>query len=152
MLKGNESIVVEYALAASPAEVWRALTDPALLATWLMESDIAPVLGHKFTFCSKPMGDWNGIVDCEVLEVVPEQKLVYSWIGGSAQNETYGQKLETTVTWTLEPAEGGGAKLTLVHHGFHPDDFAYKMMGMGWKGKGPAIEHAASVCRGTNAP
>jgi uncharacterized protein YndB with AHSA1/START domain len=43
MLKGNEQIVCEYALAASPAQVWRALTEPELLALWLMKNDIAPV-------------------------------------------------------------------------------------------------------------
>jgi len=150
MMKGNEEIVVEYALAAPPAKVWRALTEPELLAAWLMQNDIAPVVGHKFTFRAQPMGDWNGIVDCEVLEVVPESRLVYTWTGGSAnggsaKNDEYGHKLETTVTWTLEPAADGGTLLKLVHHGFHADDFAYKMMGMGWKGKGAAIDRAAAA-------
>jgi uncharacterized protein YndB with AHSA1/START domain len=141
MMKGNEQIVVEYALPESPARVWRALTEPELLELWLMKNDIAPVAGHKFNFRSQPMGDWNGIVDCEVLEVIPERKLVYTWNGGSARNEDYGHKLETTVTWTLEPS-GAGTLLTLVHHGFHPDDFAFKMLGQGWKNKGAAIERA----------
>jgi uncharacterized protein YndB with AHSA1/START domain len=139
-MKGNEQIVVEYAFPQSPAKVWRALTEPALLAGWLMQNDIAPVVGHRFNFRAQPMGDWNGIVDCEVLEVVPERKLVYTWNGGSAKNENYGHKLETTVTWTLEEAPSGGTVLKLVHHGFHPDDFAFKMMGQGWNSKGAAIE------------
>jgi hypothetical protein len=50
--------------------------------------------------------------------------------------------METTVTWTLAPGADGGTLLQLVHHGFHPDDFAFKMMGMGWKSKGAAIEQA----------
>lgn len=145
MMKGNEQIVCEYTLAAPPAQVWRALTEPELLAVWLMKNDIAPVAGHKFSFRSQPMGDWNGIVDCEVLEVVPESRLVYTWNGGSAKNDDYGHKMETTVTWTLAPSPDGGTLLKLVHHGFHPDDFAFKMMGMGWKGKGPAIEQALAA-------
>jgi uncharacterized protein YndB with AHSA1/START domain len=140
MMKGNEQIVVEYVLPASAAKVWRALTDPAMLAGWLMPNDIAPVVGHVFQFRTQPMGDWNGIVDCEVLEVVPEQKLVYTWNGGSANNEDYGHKLETTVTWTLAPGDDGATLLKLVHHGFHPDDFAYKALGQGWNTKGAAIE------------
>jgi uncharacterized protein YndB with AHSA1/START domain len=142
MMRGNEQIVVEYPIAAPPAKVWRALTEPELLAAWLMPNDIAPVVGHAFSFRTQPMGDWNGIVDCEVLEVVPESRLVYTWNGGSARNDDYGHKLETTVTWTLEPASDGGTLLKLVHHGFHADDFALKMMGQGWKTKGPAIERA----------
>jgi uncharacterized protein YndB with AHSA1/START domain len=145
LMQGTEQIVVEYPLGASPAKVWRALTEPALLGAWLMENDIAPVAGHKFTFRSKPMGDWNGIVDCEVIEVVPGSKLVYSWAGGSAKNDDYGHKMETTVTWTLEPAADGGTLLKLVHYGFHADDFAYKVMGQGWRGKGASIDRVAAA-------
>ena len=140
LVKGNEQIVVEYALAYSPAKVWRALTQPELLAGWLMPNDIAAVVGHKFNFRTQPMGDWNGVVDCEILEVVPEKKLVYTWNGGSAKNEGYGHKLETTVTWTLETQASGGTLLKLVHHGFHPDDFAFKAMGQGWMKMGAGIE------------
>ena len=140
LLKGNEQIVVEYAFQHAPAKVWRALTEPELLAGWLMPNDIAPVVGHKFNFRSQPMGDWNRVVDCEVLEVVPEKKFVYTWNGGSAKNEGYGHKLETTVTWTLEPRDAGGTLLKLVHHGFHPDDFAFKVMGQGWMKMGAGIE------------
>ncbi len=139
-MKGNEQIVVEYAFPQAPAKVWRALTEPELLAGWLMPNDIAPVVGHRFNFRTQPMGDWNGIVDCEVLEVELERKLVYTWNGGSAENESYGHKLETTVTWTMEATGSGGTVLRLVHHGFHPDDFAFKMMGQGWNSKGAAIE------------
>lgn len=143
-MKGNERIVVEYHLDESPAKVWRALTEPALLAQWLMQSDIKPEVGHRFNFRAEPRGDWNGIVECEVLEVEPEKRLVYTWNGGSDKNQTYGHRLETTVTWTLEPAANGGTKLTLVHHGFRADDFAYQMMGQGWKSKGPDIDRAAA--------
>jgi uncharacterized protein YndB with AHSA1/START domain len=140
MMKGNEQIVVEYAFPEAPSKVWRALTEPELLAGWLMPNDIAPVVGHRFSFRTQPMGDWNGIVDCEVLEVEPERKLVYTWNGGSAKNESYGHKLETTVTWKLEESASGGTVMKLVHHGFQPDDFAFKMMRQGWNSKGAAIE------------
>ena len=143
LMQGTEEIVVDYSLAAPVAKVWRALTEPALLAAWLMQNDIAPVVGHKFQFRSKPMGDWNGVVDCEVLEVVPESKLVYSWGGGSAKDE--GNKMETTVTWPLEPAANGGTQLKLAHYGFHADDFAFKVMGQGWRSKGEAIDRAAGT-------
>lgn len=132
-MKGTESIVVDYTLNEPPAEIWRALTEPKLLSQWLMENDIQPVVGHKFNFRAKPMGDWNGIVDCEILEADPPHKLVYSWKGGSDKNKAYGHRLDTTVTWTLTPTPSGGTLLHLVHHGFQPDDYAFQIMGQGWR-------------------
>src|ERR1700744_6237605 len=132
-MRGTESIDLHFDFTEPPADIWRALTEPALLEAWLMPNDIAPVVGHKFNFRTAPRGDWNGIVDCEVLEVVPEQKLSYTWAGGSANNAEYGHKLDTLLTFTLTPATDGGTHLHLVHEGFQPDDFAFQMMGQGWK-------------------
>jgi uncharacterized protein YndB with AHSA1/START domain len=141
-MKGNEQIVVDYEFAEPPAKVWRALTEPDLLAMWLMKNDIAPIVGHSFNFRAQPQGDWDGIVYCEVLEVVPHRRLVYTWNGGSGKNEEYGHRLETTVTWTLDARADGGTVLHLVHHGFRPDDFALQAMGKGWKTKGADILRA----------
>ena len=129
-MKGTESIVVDYSLNEPPAQIWRALTEPKLLAQWLMENDIQPIVGHKFNFRAKPMGDWNGVVHCTVLEVEPPNKLVYSWQGGSEEDPA---RLDTTVTWTLTPTSTGGTLLHLVHDGFHPDDYAFQIMGQGWR-------------------
>jgi uncharacterized protein YndB with AHSA1/START domain len=110
--------------------VWRALTDSKLLASWLMENDLKPVLGHTFDFRSKPMGDWDGVVHCQVLEVVPNEKLSYSWRGGSGKTA-----LDTIVTWTLTP-NGAGTRLHLEHTGFTEGaTFAYEAMGRGWREK-----------------
>ncbi len=52
-----------------PAEqVWRALTDPDLLARWLMPNDFKPVVGHLFTFRTEPVPQhgFDGIVHCQV--------------------------------------------------------------------------------------
>ena len=129
-MKGPESIVVDYTFNEPPALVWRALTQPALLTQWLMENDIQPIVGHKFNFRAKPMGDWNGVVNCEVLEVDEPNKLVYTWQGGSDEDS---KRLDTTVTWTLTPTPTGGTLLNLVHHGFQPDDYALQIMGQGWR-------------------
>ena len=103
---------------------------PSLLAQWLMQNDIQPIVGRKFNFHAKPMGDWNGIVYCEILEVDEPNKLVYSWQGGSDEDS---KRLDTTVTWTLSPTPTGGTLLNLVHHGFQPDDYAFKIMSQGWR-------------------
>jgi uncharacterized protein YndB with AHSA1/START domain len=129
-MKGPESIIVDYTLNEPPAQVWRALTEPSLLAQWLMQNDIQPIIGHKFNFRAKPMGDWDGIVYCEILEADEPHKLVYTWQGGSDEDS---KRLDTTVTWTLSPTPTGGTLLNLVHHGFQPDDYAFQIMGQGWR-------------------
>jgi uncharacterized protein YndB with AHSA1/START domain len=129
------SIVVDYDLPDSPERVWMALTDPKLLEAWLMPNDILPEVGHQFTFRTQPVPGWDGIVHCEVLEVVPLERLVYAWRGGSKKLDGYGHELDTVVTWTLIPDGNGGTNLHLEHTGFEGESFAFKAMGQGWRGK-----------------
>jgi uncharacterized protein YndB with AHSA1/START domain len=97
-----------------------------------MLTDFVPVLGKRFTFQTKPMGGWDGVVHCEVLEIVPNERLVYSWKGGSDDSPKIA-KLNSIVTWTLAPAKGG-TLLKLVHSGFRSpgNDFAFEAMSPGW--------------------
>jgi len=91
-----------------PQEIWEYLTVPHLLRQWLMECDFKPTVGHKFRFtCSNT-------TDCEVLEVKPYTRLVYSWQAPSAKG---GKVFTSTVTWTLTP-KADGTQLQLVHSGF----------------------------------
>ncbi len=132
MSRGTESIEVDYTLSHPPQEVWRLLTDANLVAIWLMPNDIAPVVGHKFNFRTKPMGDWDGVVDCEVLECQPLTRFAYSWKGGHANNQ-----LDTLCAWTLTPTASGGTLLHLSHSGFEPSVFAYQIMSQGWRNMNP---------------
>ena len=129
----TRAIVVEEVLPQSPETIWKVLTQPELIARWLMQNDFAPVKGRHFTMQAQPMGDWNGIVDCEVLEIDPPRKLVYSWIGGSSRNPTYGSALDSIITFTLTPVEGG-TQLKLVHDGFlsPQNDAGFEAMSQGW--------------------
>jgi uncharacterized protein YndB with AHSA1/START domain len=52
--------------------VWAALTSSDALAVWLMPNDFKPVVGHRFTFRTKPAPGFDGIVHCEVLLPPPE--------------------------------------------------------------------------------
>jgi uncharacterized protein YndB with AHSA1/START domain len=131
----KESIVAENVLPFPPERVWRALTDPKLLEAWLMPNNIRAEVGHRFQFRTNPAPGWSGLIDCEVLEVVPHKLLVYSWSGGSKAVDGYGHRIETVVKWTLSPTEDGGTRLHLEHSGFEPDSFALKAMGQGWNRK-----------------
>jgi uncharacterized protein YndB with AHSA1/START domain len=129
----TRDIVVEGVLPHAPETVWKLLTTADLVGRWLMPNDFAPEVGRRFNFQTKPIGDWDGVVHCEVLEIVPNRRLVYSWKGGSPANSKYGSTLDSLVTWTLTPV-AGGTRLRLVHAGFRsPDnDFAFDAMSGGW--------------------
>lgn len=130
----TQAIVADFDFPQPPEKVWRALTEPALLAAWLMPNDIRPVVGHRFTFQTKPVPGWDGVVQCEVLAVTPPRLLSYAWRGGNREVEGYGHSLDTIVTWTLTPTANGGTHVHLVHDGFRPEDaYAYNGMGNGWR-------------------
>ena len=93
-----------------------------------------PVKGKRFTFQTTPGGAWDGVIHCEVLEVVPNERLVFSWKSGHEGNVGYGAPLDTVVTFTLSQVEDG-TRLRLVHSGFvlPRNDTAFRNMGEGWK-------------------
>jgi len=135
-MQETKTIVVEYEIARPPSAVWRALTEPALLARWLMENDIRPEVGHRFTFRAPPISGWDGVVHCEVLEVDAPRQLRYSWRGGADDLQGYGTRIDTIVTWTLTATDGGGTLLRLEHAGFTDKNaFAYENLAKGWRGK-----------------
>jgi uncharacterized protein YndB with AHSA1/START domain len=92
------------------------------------------VEGKHFTFQTRPGGAWDGVIHCQVLEVMPNKRLVYAWKGGHEENVGYGSPLDTVVTWILSAVENG-TRLRLVHSGFvtPKNDSALKTMGEGWK-------------------
>lgn len=91
-----------------PQQVWEYLTRPELIQQWLMETDFQPVVGHKFSFTC------GTITYCEVLQVIPNQLLSYSW---KEKNDTGETTVDSKVTWTLLESNGG-TELQLVHDGF----------------------------------
>ncbi|WP_188186746.1 SRPBCC family protein [Nonomuraea sp. SYSU D8015] len=115
-----------------PEKVWRALTEPELVAKWLMPNDFKAEVGHRFTFRTEPKKQvgFDGIVYCEVLELEPGKLLKISWSDR--------KRADWTVTWRLEP-EGRGTRLFLDHEGFDPDDelqqMSRRIMGGGWRSR-----------------
>jgi uncharacterized protein YndB with AHSA1/START domain len=129
----THAITVEKVLPYPPERIWRTLTRSELIAKWLMPNDFEPVVGYRFTFQTRPMGDWDGIVQCEVLQCDPPALLRYSWKGGSDSNPAYGSRLHSEVTWTLTRVDGG-THVRMVHDGFvfPGNKFAFDAMSPGW--------------------
>ncbi|MGA8552467.1 MAG: SRPBCC domain-containing protein [Stellaceae bacterium] len=131
----TQDIVVDEVFPHTPETIWRTLTTGELIARWLMMPTTAfePVEGKHFTFQTAPAGAWDGVVHCQVLEVMPNERLVYAWKGGHDGNVGYGSRLDTVVTWTLSRVENG-TRLRLVHSGFvlPKNDTAFKNMSEGW--------------------
>ena len=131
----TQDIVVDEVLPHAPETIWKALTTGELIGRWLMPATgFEPVKGKHFTFQTTPAGAWDGFIRCQVLEVMPNERLVYSWKSGHEGNVGYGAGLDTVVTWTLSRVESG-TRLRLVHSGFElpKNDTAFKNMSDGWK-------------------
>ena len=129
----THAITVEKVLPYAADKIWRTLTTSDLLMKWLPPNDFQPSVGHRFNFRTRPIGDWDGVVHCEVLGCDPPRLLRYSWKGGADTNPEFGSKLDSVVTWTLTPVEGG-TQVRMVHDGFvFPGNrYAFDTMSPGW--------------------
>ncbi len=120
------SVVVEREFPYPPEKLWRALTQPHLIAEWLMKNDIAPVVGHRFNL----RGDWGGVLDCEVLTIEPSRKLSYTW---DFANDDPAFALKSVVTFTLTRT-AAGTHLRMEQVGFRPQQKqAYGGAKHGWQ-------------------
>ena len=112
------TVVVEREMPFAPEKVWRALTQPHLMAEWLMQTDFAPAVDHRFSFRADHIA-----IDCQVLAIEPMRSLAYSWAAHG---------LESVVVWTLTPT-GTGTHLRMEQSGFRPDQKqAYQGARHGW--------------------
>lgn len=121
------------------AKVWRAITDPALIALWGMRPEgFIPTLGNRFKLIGQPNRAWRGFVECEVVEVREPSVISYEWVDNDGAQPR-------RVTYTLEETSAG-TRLILEDVGWTGISgflLSKLMMVPGWKktlGKGiPAV-------------
>ncbi|MGZ8514341.1 MAG: SRPBCC family protein [Candidatus Limnocylindrales bacterium] len=102
-------IVLDVETAVGPAEAWAAVTTPERIAEWF--TDASP-LGSIGTAYRLDFGD-GSVVEGVVTELEPGRHFAHTWAWADAEP---GQ--QTWVSWTVEPLENGGSRVTLVHDGW----------------------------------
>ena len=128
------SVTIVRKLKASPRAVWRALTDAQALKQWMAPSDEFETLvaetdvrvGGRYHFVMKSPDAEEHDVSGTYREVVPNQKLVYTWAWKTTP------ELESLVTIELTPA-GDNTELLLKHERFADRD-ARDRHEQGWNG------------------
>jgi uncharacterized protein YndB with AHSA1/START domain len=120
-----KSVVIERHFGHGPEKVWRALTQAPLMEEWLMmTNDFRPAVGHRFQLRAPAQPGWDGVIDCEVLDVESQRTLSYTWSSLGVR---------TVVTFTLEAAPGG-THLRMEQSGFRADqEQNYRGAQYGWQ-------------------
>ena len=114
---GRHVLRIEEVLPCPKEGVWQALTDPALIARWLMPNDFKLEVGHRFAIDSDPIRQCGlgGTGHCEVLAFDEGKMLRIAWRAASENMSG----LDSAVTFTVVP-EGAGTRLLIEHDGLHP--------------------------------
>jgi len=109
-MKELAPILVERTYAASPGQVWEALTDKEKLTLWYFEiPDFELEKGRKFDFYeSKGVNRYH--YQIEILDFKPNELLQYAW---SHPTESQGKSV---VTWYLIP-RGNATAVRVIHEG-----------------------------------
>lgn len=126
----DKIVLMERVFNANKKLVWRAITEKELMKQWYFDlKEFKAVIGFKFDFTG---GHEDGIQYkhlCEITEVIPEQKLTYSWKYEGYEGISY-------VTFELFD-ENKNTKVKLTHTGIGTfpssnPDFAIPNFEEGW--------------------
>lgn len=133
---------VEEFLPGPKESVWRALTDPDLIARWLMPNEFRLEAGHRFAIDSDPVRrcGLGGTGHCEVLAFDVGTMLRIAW--AAAHENMSG--LDSTVTFTVAP-EGAGTRLIIEHDGLHPCPYVIGGVACGPRGSRTSTRRIGEV-------
>lgn len=149
---GTPTVHLQRTIPAPPPRVYRAWLDPDLLRRWLAPQgleatrvEVGEHTGGRFRIWHARGGADVGGFDCEIVELVPDRRLVFRW-GFVGPDRTAGPAYDSLLTITLAEAPGGGTLLTLAHERL--DDLAAAMpevaenVQLGWE---QALEKLAAT-------
>lgn len=127
------SLTIVRRIKAPPARVWAAITRPEQMLQWWgpdagptlsAEADVRP--GGRFSIVFRLLSGDEHNPTGVYREVLPEQKLVFTWEWADAPEK------ESLVTFLLAPTDVG-TELTLIHERL-PDEAARESHEAGWAG------------------
>jgi len=127
---GNEAYFIEQIYQAPISLVWKAITDRDQMKLWYFDlTEFIPEVGCEFQFMGGPAEDRQYQHICKVTEVIPDQKIAYSW-------RYDGYPGNSLVAFELYD-EGDQTSLKLTHEGLETfpannPDFAKKNFAEGW--------------------
>jgi uncharacterized protein YndB with AHSA1/START domain len=139
------AVRIERVIPAPPERVYRAWLDPSTLALWAapVGFDVARhevderVGGHYRCWHVDAEGDEMGGYDAEILELVPNERIVFRWFF-VYPDRVIDEQTESRLTVLLAPAAGGGTHLTLVHDNLEgladADPYISENVRGGWSG------------------
>jgi uncharacterized protein YndB with AHSA1/START domain len=100
----DATVVIECDLPEPPEKVWRALTEPELVAEWLTSDEDA-------------QEERGARVECEVIEAQPNRLVRYSWRDAGESGDA-DDVLDSIVTFELARTAAGGTHLRIIHTAF----------------------------------
>jgi uncharacterized protein YndB with AHSA1/START domain len=129
-------------IPASPHQVYRAWLEPDQLRRWMAPGELEVTrievderVGGHFRVWQGSQGHEGGGFECEILELVPDQRIAFRW-GFVGPARTEGPVFDSVLTITMDETDDGTTALTLVHeqldalHAAMPDVSAN--VGTGW--------------------
>ena len=114
-------VTLQRTLPAPPERVYRAWLDPDVVRRWMsggtneasrVEIDERP--GGRYRIWHTRAGEDIGGFECELVELVPNERLVFEW-GFVGPEREAGTRYDSVLTVTFADVPGGATELTLVH-------------------------------------
>lgn len=125
-----KTYTTERIFKAARKDVWLALTEKDLMKQWYFDlPEFKAKAGFTFEFSGGKEGGVKYVHHCEIIEVIPEQKLTHTWCYVGYEGISY-------LTFELFD-EGKNTKLKVTHSGiesFPSDipDFEFHNFENGW--------------------
>jgi len=127
---GNEAYFIQQTYQTPISLVWKAITDRDQMKLWYFDlPEFIPEVGCEFKFMGGPAEDRQYQHICKVTEVIPDQKIAYTW-------QYDGYPGNSLVTFELFE-EGDQTRLRLTHEGLETfpaeqPDLAKENFVIGW--------------------
>ncbi len=150
------SVTLKRTIPASPARVYRAWLDPDLMLRWSAPVEYEAVRvevdervgGHYRCWQVDAQGRDVGGYDCEILELVPDERIVLRWQFVGSDRRPIAD-VSSRLTIVLRPVAPDACELTLIHDRL--DDLERRVPGMtdatrrGWSGTLIRLERAVGT-------